>query len=106
MKKAVYVSALISTLYSQEHACLASGPREFFNYELKVSKTVVYRGQTNNLNRRRSEHLRDGKQFTHMRKVGKAKTLEGALKAEKESLKKYRQTHNGKNPKYNRTDHG
>jgi hypothetical protein len=52
------------------------------------------------------EHGRDGKKFTHMRIEGKAKTLRGALKAEKKSLETYRKNHGGKNPKYNKTDHG
>lgn len=93
-------------LLSQGQNCLASGARDFYNYELKDGYTVVYRGQTNDLYRRKGEHLRDGKEFTHMKKIGNAKTLEGALKAEKESLKTYRKSHGGQNPKYNKTDHG
>ncbi|MBY0500941.1 MAG: GIY-YIG nuclease family protein [Alphaproteobacteria bacterium] len=107
MKKILYISALISVLYAQAYDCLASGSaRESFNYELKYGRTVVYRGQTNNLRRRESEHLRDGKKFTHMRKIGKAKTNQGAREAEQRFLEAYRKSHNGQNPKYNQTDHG
>ncbi len=107
MKKILYISALTSVLYSQAYDCLAStSSRESYNYELKQGRIVVYRGQTNNLNRRESEHLRDGKKFTHMRKIGKAKTAQGARKAEQRFLEQYRRSHNGNNPKYNQTDHG
>ncbi|MBY0293512.1 MAG: GIY-YIG nuclease family protein [Alphaproteobacteria bacterium] len=106
MKKIACMSVLISLLHSQDYSCLASSSRESYNYELKRGLTVVYRGQTNNLQRRESEHLRDGKVFTHMKKIGKAKTRAGALKLEKKSLESYRKSHKGENPKYNKTDHG
>jgi len=107
MKKALYISlSIISLFYAQEYSSLAGNPREYYNYELKDGRKIVYKGQTNDLKRRESEHERDGKKFTHMRKVGNAKTYEGALKAEKQSLKQYRNGHGGKNPKYNQTDHG
>ena len=105
MKKIAYAFALTSLLYSQEYGCIAFDLRDSYNYELKQGNRVVYRGQTNDLERRESEHLRDGKKFTHMKKIGKAKTHSGALKTEKESLKKYRKSHKGKNPIYNKTDH-
>jgi len=58
------------------------------------------------IDRRTLEHLRDGKEFTHMKKVGNAKTRSGALKTEKKSLETYRKNHGGNNPKYNQTNHG
>ena len=81
-------------------------PREYYNYELKQHGRVVYRGQTNDLDRREKEHKRDGKKFTHLKKVGRAKTYEGVRKTETKSLKTYRENHKGKNPKYNQTNHG
>lgn len=90
----------------QGDTCSSYDPREYYNYELKQSNRVVYRGQTNNPNRREKEHKRDGKKFTHMNIVGNAKTNHGVREAEKKSLQRYRKNHNGKNPKYNKTDHG
>lgn len=100
------MSLILSLLIFQEQTCLGSGPRNSYNYELKDGHRVVYRGQTNNLRRRAKEHLRDGKKFTHIRKIGNAKTKEGALKTEKTSLQSYRKGHGGNNPKYNKTNHG
>ncbi len=106
MTKAIHLSLIASLFFFQEQSCFASGDRDFYNYELKDGYRVVYRGQTNDLYRRGMEHLRDGKRFTHMRKIGNAKTREGALRAEKASLKIYRKSHGGQNPKYNQTNHG
>lgn len=106
MIKVRHIALLTSLLFSQEQSSLASGARENFNYELKSKNTIVYRGQTNDLNRRMAEHRRDGKKFTHMRKIGNAKTRAGALEAEKKLLDTYRKSHGGRNPKYNETNHG
>ena len=106
MKKLGYIPLLISLMYSQEYCSVASGAREYYNYELKKHSTVVYRGQTKDPHGRKSAHIRDGKQFTHMVVKGNAKTRQGALKAEKKSLQTYRKSHGGKNPKYNKTNHG
>jgi predicted GIY-YIG superfamily endonuclease len=106
MIKVIHLSLITSLCLFQEQNCLAGGSREHYNYELKDGSKTVYRGQTNDLNRREKEHLRDGKKFTHIKQVGHAKTKKGALKAEKESLKTYRKNHRGENPKYNKTDHG
>jgi hypothetical protein len=104
--KIIHMSLIASLFLLQEQSCLASGARDHYNYELKDGRTVVYRGQTNDLSRREKEHSRDGKKFTHIRKVGNAKTENGARKAEKESLSAYRKSHSGHNPRYNRTNHG
>lgn len=104
--KIIHMSLIASLFLFQEQSCLASGPRDHYNYELKDGPKVVYRGQTNDLFRREKEHSRDGKEFTHIRKIGKAKTEKGARKAEKASLSTYRKNHSGHNPKYNRTNHG
>ncbi len=105
MKKLILLSTLMSLVCSQEYACLASG-RDFVNYDLKQGKTVVYKGQTNDLDRREREHRQDGKEFTHIKKVEKAKTLIGSKNTEKKALETYRKNHQGQNPKYNKTWHG
>jgi len=94
--------SLLCVAHSQE----AFSQRDYYNYELKRGATVVYRGQTNDPQRRQVEHLRDGKDFTHMRVLGNAKTRQGALNQERKDLATYRRSHNGENPEYNQTDHG
>ena len=77
--------------------------RNNYRYELKDGKKVVYKGYTNNPERRENEHEDEGKRFTHMNIVGPAVTKETAENWEEESLEAYRKSHNGKNPKYNKT---
>lgn len=36
-----------------------------YNYNLKVGNTIVYKGTTNNLEKREAEHKADGKKFTN-----------------------------------------
>lgn len=106
MKLLVHSFLVAASLVYQDSQCLASDPRDHYNYELKRGRKVVYRGSTNDLERREQEHARDGKKFTHMRKVGRAKTRKGALSSEEKSLKRYRKNHGGRNPQYNQTNHG
>ncbi len=80
--------------------------RDTWNYELKRSKKVVYRGTTNDPDRRLAEHAREGKGFTHMNIVGRAKTEASAKRSETKSLATYRRNHGGKNPEYNNKDDG
>lgn len=80
--------------------------RETFNYNLKVGKKIVYKGITNDLDKRSKQHEADGKDFTHIQKVGRAKTEEGASKAEAKQLATYRKNNKGNNPKYNKTKNG
>lgn len=81
-------------------------PRDTMTYELVDGKEVVYRGKTNDLERREREHRQQGKEFTKIRQTSRRMTEEGAGKKEREQLKTYRKNHGGKNPKYNETDHG
>jgi len=83
-----------------------SKKREVFNYNLKVGKKVVYKGTTNNLEKRAKQHEADGKNFSHIQKVGRAKTEEGASKTETKQLATYRKNNKGNNPKYNKTNNG
>ena len=80
--------------------------RDCYNYELKHGKKTVYKGITNDPERRLNEHDGDGKSFTHMKVSSSAVTRETAKKREEEKLKIYRNGHNGKNPKYNKTKKG
>lgn len=106
MKSLVYSLLVLASLVCQDSRCLASDARDYYNYELKRGHKVVYRGSTNDLERREQEHARDGKKFTHMKKLGKAKTKRGAFSSEEKSLKTYRKNHGGRNPEYNKTNHG
>lgn len=80
--------------------------REIFNYNLKEGKKVVYKGITNDLDKRARQHEADGKDFTHIQKVGRLKTEAGASKEEAAQLATYRKNNNGNNPKYNKTNNG
>lgn len=80
--------------------------RDTYNYNLKVGRKIVYKGTTNDPDRRLDEHAEGGKKFTHMQVVGRAKTTKGADKEETRQLKTYRSNNNGKNPKYNKKKNG
>lgn len=80
--------------------------RDTVNYNLKVGNKVVYKGTTNDLEKREAEHRRDGKEFTHIQQVGNKKTPEGADKVETDQLETYRKNHQGDNPEYNKTKNG
>ncbi len=75
--------------------------RDTYRYKIKDSNEILYFGITDDLKRRESEHISDGKQFSKIEKVGPAVTRESALKWERESIKKYKKSHGGKSPKYN-----
>ncbi len=78
--------------------------RSYSRYELKNGRKTVYRGITNNPERREEEHRDERKKFTKMNTVGPRVTKDAAEKWEEKSLKTYRDNHGGKNPKYNETD--
>ena len=80
--------------------------RDTVTYELKDGNKVVYRGTTNDPEKRESEHKSSGKRFTKMTITSRKMTEEGAKKKEAESLEKYRKSHGGKNPKYNKDSDG
>lgn len=75
--------------------------RNYYRYELRDGRRIVYIGITNNPPRREPEHESEGKQFTNMNVVGPAVTKESAEQWEKKRLEQYRRSHGGKNPKYN-----
>ena len=81
-------------------------PRDTVTYDLKQGRTVVYRGTTNDPEQREQQHENDGKQFTKMKITSRKMTDEGAKQKEAEALEKYRGSHGGKNPKYNKDDDG
>jgi predicted GIY-YIG superfamily endonuclease len=76
--------------------------RKYHRYELKEGSKVVYRGITNDPQRREREHKEEGKQFSHMRVIGPSATKKTAEIWEEESLESYRRHHRGENPKYNK----
>jgi hypothetical protein len=79
--------------------------RDYKKYELKNGHEVVYRGITNDLARRGTEHSKD-KNFTSMKQVGRACSEQSARNWEQNSLETYRKNHGGENPKYNKTKNG
>ena len=80
--------------------------RDTFNYNLKQGKKIVYKGTTNNMEKRAQEHETDGKKFTQIQQVGRVKTEDGASKEELRQLATYRSNNSGKNPKYNKAKNG
>ncbi len=86
---------------------MARKPRTHHTYDLKDGREVVYRGESDDVERRAKEHEADGKKFTRVVVTSKrALTDEGAKKREAEELARYRRGHGGKNPKYNKDDDG
>lgn len=81
-------------------------PKDTITYDLKRGKKVVYRGTTDDPERREQEHRDEGKRFGHFLVTSRRMTEEGAKKKEAEALKQYRQSHKGKNPSYNKDDDG
>jgi len=80
--------------------------RTHVTYDLKVGNTVVYRGETNDPDRRSQEHQADGKKFSIMEITSVRISRDTAKARESENLARYRDGHGGKNPKYNQTDKG
>ena len=77
------------------------------NYDLKDGKKIVYRGTTKRpLEQRLAEHDADGKRFTHAVQVGPARSPNSAKEKEAQLLQTYRDSHGGKNPKYNKDSDG
>ena len=81
-------------------------PRDTVTYDLKQGKKVVYRGTTNNPEQREEQHRDEDKRFTKLTVTSRKMTDDGAKQKETEALKKYRDSHSGKNPKYNKDDDG
>ena len=75
--------------------------RDTYNYILRDGKKVVYKGITNDPDRRFDEHVKSGKRFTTM-SWGSPCSREEAIKREKEGVAIYEGGHKGKKPRYNK----
>jgi predicted GIY-YIG superfamily endonuclease len=80
--------------------------RDTVTYELKQGRKVVYVGTTNDPTVREQQHKNSGKSFTHMRVTSRRMTADGAQKQESDRLSKYRDSHGGRNPRYNKDSDG
>ena len=80
--------------------------RDTVTYDLKKGREVVYRGTTNNPERREREHRDDGLDFDRLVPTSRRMTPDGAKNREAESLDRYRHNHGGRNPRYNKDDDG
>lgn len=78
--------------------------RNYHRYNLKKNRNIVYKGITRNPVRREKQHRDERKNFDNLQIVGPAVTKKSAERWEEESLKQYRYSHKGKNPKYNETE--
>lgn len=96
---------LVPVLLAAAGVAVALFKKNTYPYELKQGRKTVYKGITNDPERRAREHARAGKKFDTM-SVGRATWRSSAKRDEAERLSSYRSSHGGKNPKYNRTDHG
>ena len=67
---------------------------------------MVYRGTTNNPERREQEHRDEGKRFGYLNVTSRRMTEDGAKKKEDGNLAMYRKNHGGRNPKYNKDSDG
>lgn len=80
--------------------------RHTITYDLKQGQKVVYKGITKNPDRREEQHREEGKRFSHLKPTSRKMTEEGAKRKEAQDLKRYRQSHGGSNPKYNKDSDG
>ena len=81
-------------------------PRNTIPYDLKKGREVVYRGTTNDPDRREQEHRNAGFNFDQLTVTSRRMTPEGAREREGRNLETYRRGHGGSNPKYNQDDDG
>ena len=75
-------------------------------YILLDGKKIVYKGTTNDPERREKEHKKKGKQFTELKIISRKMTEKGAKEKEEQDLVQYRKNHGGRNPKYNKDPDG
>ena len=80
--------------------------RDTVTYDLKKGREVVYRGTTNNPERREREHRAEGKDFDRLAVTSRRMTDDGAKSKEAENLARYRRGHGGRNPQYNNDANG
>lgn len=77
--------------------------RDTYKYKELDGNKIVNIGITDDPKRREGEHKSEGHKFTKMQIFGSAVSRESAEKWEEQELAKYRKSHGGKNPKYNKT---
>ncbi len=75
-------------------------------YNLKQDRKVVYKGITQDPEKREMQHKQEGKRFSHLQPTSRKMTEAGAKRKEAQDLKQYRQNHGGRNPKYNKDSDG
>ena len=91
----------LRSLKTMEKARMAKKPRHTVTYDLKKGAKIVYRGTTNDPERREQEHRKQGKDFDRLDVTSRRMTDKGAKAKEAENLAKYRKGHEGRNPQYN-----
>ena len=75
-------------------------------YDLKKGRKVVYRGTTNDAERREREHGNAGLDFDRLVPTSRRMTSQGAKAREVDNLDRYRRNHGGRNPQYNKDRDG
>ena len=80
--------------------------RDTVTYDLKKGREVVYRGTTNDPERREQEHRDAGLDFDRLTVTSRRMTPEGSQDREMKNLETYRRGHGGRNPRYNQDDDG
>ena len=80
--------------------------RTTLTYDLKKGRKVVYRGTTNDPERREREHRDAGLDFDRLLPTSRQMTPKGAKDREAENLERYRRNHGGRNPRYNKDSDG
>lgn len=81
-------------------------PRDTVTYDLMDGQEVVYRGTTNDPERREREHREQGKEFDQLVVTSRRMTSDGAKRKEAEALARYREGHGGRSPRYNKDTDG
>lgn len=76
--------------------------RDTYTYELKNRGKVVYRGITNDVERRVREHEREGKRFTTYCYDIYPSSRKTAREREKCQVETYKKGHRGRKPKHNK----
>ncbi len=80
--------------------------RDTVTYNLKDGRKVVYKGISNDPEKREQEHRKSGKKITGIEITSRKMTREGAKNKEANDLETYRKNHGGKNPKFNKDSDG
>lgn len=69
--------------------------RDTYKYHFKKGRRIVHTGITNDLERRESEHKENFGDDGHILQVGRATTMDAALKWEREQAERGRPTRRG-----------